>query len=309
MVLGTNYAVTRVQARGDYPFGLSFNFREYHRRGEAISPDFLYDLGRDADLTLITDGDPLGNKLGLWDPRMYFAETLQTIHYGKTRYFSVDDYDNKRDAKAVVLHDAYEDVHVDGYIFSITQQSKLYAPKVDEVENLFHLEHLGERVLIDADFPEALGRIERGLIYHGYVEELREQKGFMSALMTAYVQDAYSALVLSIPLGMYLIWAFAVVALFYLHQKKIALSRICGGRFPQIFPHLAAPFLWQQVATILLAFILYYLFRARMGLVAMPALLFVQLLVFHELFCLLLMYLAFVTNQWIVSRREIAYVT
>ncbi|MGI6235514.1 MAG: hypothetical protein ACOYI6_09745 [Christensenellales bacterium] len=309
VIVSVNYGLARIVARGDYPFALSPQFREYHRAADGhVSIDFLKDMRANTDITLLTKGEGLGSTMGIWDPRMYFGNTLYSVLYGTTRYFSMEDYDKATDAKAIVLHDTYDDAPYPGYIFTITEMSNLYAPDVNEVQNLFSLQHLGESVWIDADDEKNLAQAEAALLRQGYSLIRDGRISLLRGLQKTLFHDAYSTLVLFIPFGMYLIWAFASFALFSLNQKKLALSRVFGGQQTRVFLHLATPFFGHVCLAFPMILLVYLWLKKALVITAITTADFFLIVLFHTLLCLGIMYIAYLINHKVVGKRVIYYV-
>lgn len=215
VLFAVGYCVLRGVSRQDTPFDLSPDFISLKapETGRAKT-EAVMDVEEDSNITLISqyEGEEY---MGIYDPAYYFYKEKAVDFFGELRYFSREDYEEKKSVGVYVsdqhnVMTGYSEMEsavtpmVEELLFSVNPSSSLYKENVTYIANQMCLEELGDQVFIDSEVRKARNHIKEKLLEAGYRIEDSGYNGLFNAFLDRLAKGGlYTKVVLVPALALY----------------------------------------------------------------------------------------------------------
>lgn len=241
------YATKAYTRSIERPFGLSNSYRRLFHPDPNISLSFsdlssLNWQGRhDIPLTLISVQE---DKIGLYDPQLYFSLDLHYIQAGTLRVFSMRDYIERKKVGYYLLKDpsdlpdlpkaqakAGQDLEI---INGIAEDSALYDKNKPYIINLTSMETIGPEIFIDGD-PTEVAKWSRVLQQQGYQLGTTEKVELGEVFMVFLGRFNRVSIFLYLTIVFYILLLIAITAVELSGRRYAKIHSVCGGKGATLF--------------------------------------------------------------------------
>lgn len=247
VVLGLNYVVGRALIYPDY--SMSKNFVKL-KVDKNISKDNNFDfLLEYDDVNVIAETNQNG-LIGLYNPTMeYYYNSSKFNELGRLRYFSVDDYrdkkrvainineispDNFEATKNISLFDIPEVKGME-YINTFDPNSTIYKDGIRVVANLFALSSdTFDTIYIDSENTKSLKIVKEKIKSFGYDEvEFNNRKPLLNSVLNS-LKYKYPTFIFQGVISTYVIFCYVFVVYLSKYNKYFRICLECGASFKEV---------------------------------------------------------------------------
>ncbi len=252
LITSVNYSLSRFINRYHNPFSmpahaiyLKSSQPNYFRAEKILKLDI------DRDVTIIST-DKSWHEAAIYDSKYYFLSDIRAVGEESIRYFSMEDYQEKRPVSALCIDDE-DSILLDHYsiigqtndagypfIFPIDRFSLLYHEGVREIKNLTAQEILGRDIYyIPSDNSEVNKKFLKYFDSKSYVQEDLLPISKLSILYTGLFsrQDFKSRIFLILSILQWLLYIFVLVYFAQEHKKYFKIHWLSGADSMTFVPY------------------------------------------------------------------------
>ena len=277
IILGLNYVVGRDLIYPDYDMSENFVKLKLNGKNSNKKNDFDFLLEYD-DIKVIVETNRNG-LIGLYNPTMdYYYKSSKFNELGKFRYFSMDDYKNKKrvainidkvspdnfvDTKDISILDISEVKNME-YINTFDPNSTIYKDGLRVIVNLFALSsNTFDTIYIDSDNVKHLEEIKDKIKNLGYDEVklniFNNRKPLITNIFNS-LSDRYAKFILQGVVATYLLFCYVFVVYLSKYNKYFRVCLECGATFKEVLKNFLKQSLLFNVIAGLISSIFIYIF-------------------------------------------------
>lgn len=276
IILGLNYVVGRDLVYPDYDMSENFVKLKSNRNNSNKKNDFDFLLEYD-DIKVIAETNRNG-LIGLYNPTMdYYYKSTKFNALGRLRYFSMDDYREKkkvainineispnfRHTKETSFFDIPEVKGME-YINTFDPNSTIYKDGLRVIVNLFALSSTSfDTIYIDSDNVKHLEEIKDKIKTLGYDEvefnRFNNRKPLITNILNS-LSDRYAKFILQGVVATYLLFCYVFVVYLSKYNKYFRVCLECGATFKEVLKYFLKQNLLFNVIAGLISSIFMYIF-------------------------------------------------
>lgn len=276
IILGLNYIVGRDLVYPDYDMSENFVKLKSNRNNSNKKNDFDFLLEYD-DIKVIAETNRNG-LIGLYNPTMdYYYKSTKFNALGRLRYFSMDDYREKkkvainineispnfRHTKETSFFDILEVKGME-YINTFDPNSTIYKDGLRVIVNLFALSSTSfDTIYIDSDNVKHLEEIKDKIKNLGYDEvefnRFNNRKPLITNILNS-LSDRYAKFILQGVVATYLLFCYVFVVYLSKYNKYFRVCLECGATFKEVLKNFLKQNLLFNVIAGLISSIFMYIF-------------------------------------------------
>ncbi|WBB30300.1 hypothetical protein [Parvimonas micra] len=276
IILGLNYVVGRDLVYPDYDMSENFVKLKSNRNNSNKKNDFDFLLEYD-DIKVIAETNRNG-LIGLYNPTMdYYYKSTKFNALGRLRYFSMDDYREKkkvainineispnfRHTKETSFFDIPEVKGME-YINTFDPNSTIYKDGLRVIVNLFALSSTSfDTIYIDSDNVKHLEEIKDKIKTLGYDEvefnRFNNRKPLITNILNS-LSDRYAKFILQGVVATYLLFCYVFVVYLSKYNKYFRVCLECGATFKEVLKNFLKQNLLFNVIAGLISSIFMYIF-------------------------------------------------
>lgn len=276
IILGLNYVVGRDLVYPDYDMSENFIKLKSNRNNSNKKNDFDFLLEYD-DIKVIAETNRNG-LIGLYNPTMdYYYKSTKFNALGRLRYFSMDDYREKkkvainineispnfRHTKETSFFDIPEVKGME-YINTFDPNSTIYKDGLRVIVNLFALSSTSfDTIYIDSDNVKHLEEIKDKIKTLGYDEvefnRFNNRKPLITNILNS-LSDRYAKFILQGVVATYLLFCYVFVVYLSKYNKYFRVCLECGATFKEVLKNFLKQNLLFNVIAGLISSIFMYIF-------------------------------------------------
>lgn len=247
IILGLDYVVKRDLIYPDY--SMSKNFIKL-KADENISKNNNFDFLLNYDDIKVVAETKTEGLIGLYNPTMdYYYHATKFSELGRLRYFSMDDYREKKrvainineinpenfaDVKDISITDIPEVKGVE-YINTFDPSSDIYKDGLRVAVNLFALSSdTFDNIYVDSENAENLKVVKDKIKSFGYDEvKFNNRKPLLNSILNSF-NNKYSTFIFQGVVSTYLLFCYVFVVYLSKYNKYFEICLECGATFKEV---------------------------------------------------------------------------